>query len=93
MKEKNNLFISKLDKNEGSYIPSSPNEINLSDINILSPEFKKSELYHLQAISIACRFINRKSPYINHLIATYKSNYNENLENPVIHILIIYLDK
>ena len=39
MKEKNNLFISKLDKKEGSYIPSSPNNINLSDINILSPEF------------------------------------------------------
>lgn len=39
MKEKNNLFISKLDKKEGSYIPSNPNEINLSDINILSPEF------------------------------------------------------
>ena len=34
MKEKNNLFISKLDKKEGSYIPSSPNNINLSDINL-----------------------------------------------------------
>ena len=92
MKEKNNLFISKLDKKEGSYIPSH-NEMNFSVINTFSPEFKKSELYHLQAICIACRFINRKSPYINHLIATYKSNYNEDLETPVFHKLIICLDK
>lgn len=46
MKEKNNLFISKLDKKEGSYIPS-PNETNFSNINTFSLEFKKSELYHL----------------------------------------------
>jgi len=43
MKEKNNFI---LDKKEGSFIPS-PNEINFNNIKTLSPEFKKSELYHL----------------------------------------------
>jgi len=33
--------------------------------------FLKSELFHLKSIEIVCKFITCKSPFVNHLIASY----------------------
>jgi hypothetical protein len=51
-----------------------------SDKDIRTEEFKISELYHLKAIEIACKYITCPSPYINHLITSYHKHYNQNLD-------------
>jgi hypothetical protein len=55
----------------------------LDDKDIHTEEFKISELYHLKAIEIACKYITCSSPYINHLITSYHKHYNSNLDTIV----------
>ena len=44
---------------------------------------KNSELYHLKAIELVCKYIPSPCPYVNHLITSYHKHYNQNLETIV----------
>ena len=39
-----------------------------------------SELYHLKAIEIVCKYVKEDCPYINHLITSYHKHYNSDLD-------------
>ena len=53
------------------------NNKNTNDkLMVESEDFRKSEIYHLKAIEIVCKYITFKSPYINHLITSYHKHYN-----------------
>jgi len=35
-----------------------------------------SEVYHLKAIELVCKYIPSPCPYVNHLITSYHKHYN-----------------
>jgi len=51
----------------------------LLDQYALNEESKTSEIFHLKAIHIICKFVKQNSVYVNHLIASYHKHYKQNL--------------
>lgn len=48
--------------------------------NSQEQKLRISEVYHLKAIEIACKFVACKSPYIDHLVQSYHKHYYNSLE-------------
>jgi len=55
---------------------------------IVGKKIKGSQIFHLKAIEMGCKFIQSKCPYINHLITSYHKHFNLNLETIVIKIVL-----
>jgi len=42
--------------------------------------FLESEVFHLKAIELVCRYIPSPCPYVNHLISSFNKHYGQSLE-------------
>jgi hypothetical protein len=52
---------------------------NSVDKYVQSEEYKTSEVFHLKAIEVICKFIKQNSVYVNHLVNSYHKHYRQNL--------------